>query len=437
MFPNIIPARLLGVEAPNKQIQVAQIGCGRMGRNDMGNVMTEPLARVVAVCDLDAKRLAAGKAMAEEYYSGRGEAGISVKTFHDYHDILAAADIDAVVISVPDHSHAIVAIEAALAGKHIYVQKPVTYSIAEAIGLRKAVEAKKIILQTGSQQRSERPWRSFRAASEAVRNGRIGQLKTIKIGVGLDHASGHAPAPTPVPENLDFERWLGSAPEQPYMEPRVHPQDSQDGRPGWMTTEDFGLGMITNWGAHHVDIAQWAMGQELGGPQTIHAHAKFMTNDVWTVHTTYHVEMLYPKGVQMILDNNFENGIRFEGDEGWVFCTRSENSDGKLPLRASDKQILSPLGETAVRWMPSRSHYGNWLESIIANRQPIAPIQQSARSLEACAAAWIGMKLKRKLTWNAVAESFVGDDAANALCNRRARKPEFDFEAVLKRAGIV
>jgi hypothetical protein len=195
--------------------------------------------------------------------------------------------------------------------------------------------------------------------------------------------------------------------------------------------------MITNWGAHHVDIAQWAMGQELGGPMTIEAHAQFMKNDAWTVHTTYHVEMLYPQKVQMILDNKFPTGIRFEGDDGWVFCTRGEDSDdSRPPLRASDKKILGPLGDNAVRWMPSKTHHGNWLESIIANRQPIAPIQQSARSLEACAAAWIGMKLKQKLTWNAAAEMFVGNDAANQLRGRQARKPEYDFELVLKKAGI-
>ena len=137
------------------------------------------------------------------------------------------------------------------------------------------------------------------------------------------------------------------------------------GRPGWITTEDFGLGMITNWGAHHVDIAQWAMGQELGGPRTIEAHAEFMTNDVWTVHTTYHVEMLYPDNVRVILDDKFANGIRFEGDEGWVFCTRGEEEvtasdpdtpagrEALLPLRASDQKILSPLDGNAVRWMPA------------------------------------------------------------------------------------
>jgi len=152
--------------------------------------------------------------------------------------------------------------------------------------------------------------------------------------------------------------------------------------------------------------------------------------------------------VQLTLDNNFENGIRFEGDEGWVFCTRSEEKvtasdpttpagrEALLPLRASDPKVLSPLGDNAIRWMPSRTHHGNWLESIAANRQPIAPIQQSARSLEACAAAWIGMKLKRKLTWDATTEMFVGDEAANALRSRKARKTEYDYELALQKAGI-
>ncbi|MEI6077874.1 MAG: Gfo/Idh/MocA family oxidoreductase [Verrucomicrobiota bacterium] len=447
LLPGIVPARLFGADAPGKKITVAQIGCGRMGRSDVRNVLAEPLARVVAVCDLDSRRLAAGKKLVEDFYKEQGESRVEVKTYHDYHEVLARPDIDAVVVTVPDHSHALVAIHAALAGKHIYVQKPVTYNIAEAIGLRRAVEAKQVILQTGSQQRSEQPWGSFRKASEAVRNGRIGRLNTIRIGVGLDKISGHAPAPMSVPPNLDYERWLGSAPEQPYMEGRVHSQQALEGRPGWITTEDFGLGMITNWGAHHIDIAQWAMGQELGGPLTVDAHAAFMANDVWTVHSTYHVEMQYPNHVQVILDNQFETGLRFEGDEGWVFCTRSAEkvtasdpnqpaAEAKPALRASDSKILSPLPENAVRWMPSKTHHGNWLESIAAHRQPIAPIQQSARSVEACCAAWISMKLQRKLTWDVATEMFVGDDAANALRGRKARKPEYDFAEVLKKAGI-
>ena len=446
LLPNIMPRSLFAADLPSRRIHVAQIGCGREGREDMRGVMAYPSGRIVAVCDLDSKRLAAGKKLAEDFYQKQGESNVDVKTFHDYHEVLARPDIDAVVVTVPDHWHALVAIEAAIAGKHLYVQKPVTYNIAEAIALRTAVRAKKVILQTGSQQRSEHPWMSFRAASEAVRNGRIGQLKTIKIGIGLDKPSGHAPAPMPVPENLDYERWLGPAPEQPYMEGRVHPQNSFTGRPGWITTEDFGLGMITNWGAHHIDIAHWAMGQELGGPTSIDAHAEFMTNDVWTVHGTYHAEMLYPNNVQVLMDNKFETGLLFEGSEGSVFCTRGAekvtasdpNSPGgsKPPLRASDPKILSPLGANATRWPKSSNHYLNWLESIAVNRDPIAPIEQSARSLEACATAWISMKLKRKLTWDPAKEMFVGDDEANAMRERKPRKPEFDFRRALKQAGV-
>ncbi len=447
ILPNILPRSLFAAESPNKRIHVAQIGCGREGHVDMSGVMAHPLCRVVAVCDLDSKRAAAAKDVVVKFYKDKGEADGEVQVFHDFHEVLARPDIDAVVVSVPDHWHALVATAAALAGKHIYVQKPITYCISEAMALRTAVRAKKVIVQAGSQQRSEHPFVAFRAASEAVRNGRIGKLQTIKIGIGLDRASGKAPAEMPVPANLDYERWLGPAPEQPYMEGRVHPQSGL-GRPGWITTEDFGLGMITNWGAHHIDIAQWAMGMELSGPTTISAQAEFMKNDVWTVHTTYHAEMLYANGTQVILDNKFENGLRFEGTEGWTFCSRgsvkvtssdgnaAEPEDTRGPLRASDPKILSPLGPDAKRWPASPNHYLNWLQSIVANRDPIAPVDQAARSLEACATAWIGMKLNRKLTWDPEKEMFVNDDEANALRTRKARKAEYDIAKVLKKAGL-
>jgi myo-inositol 2-dehydrogenase/D-chiro-inositol 1-dehydrogenase len=448
-----LPGMLVGCRSPrytsNRRIQIAQIGCGRMGRSDMIHIMKEPLGRVVAVCDLDADRLIQGKKLAENHYSARGEKQVDIKAVQDYRELLSSDQIDAVIISVPDHSHALVAVEAVLAGKHVYIQKPVTYSIAEAIGLRKAVQHSTVILQTGSQQRSELPWGSFRAASELVRNGRIGQLRRIKIGVGLDRPSGQKPLPMPVPANLDYERWLGPAPLQDYMETRVHPQNSLSGRHGWITTEDFGLGMITNWGAHHLDIAQWAMGQELGGPLTAEAEATFFTDDVWTVHGSYHVEMSYPGGVKLELDNKHEVGIQFEGDEGWVFCRRSAEqvtaSDPNAPakqaqplaLRASDPKLLTPLGNNAVVWMPSKSHYGNWLESIAANRQPIAPIQQSARTLTACCVSWISMKLGRKVRWDAATERFLEDAEANALCERQARRPEYDYALRLRNRGII
>jgi myo-inositol 2-dehydrogenase/D-chiro-inositol 1-dehydrogenase len=445
----VLPNILTGASkiSPNRRINVCQIGCGRMGSGDMEDVMAFPLARMVAVCDLDSKRAGLARDKVVKFYQGVGESNVDVKAYHDYHDVLARPDIDAVIISTPDHWHALVAIEAALARKHIYVQKPLTYAIAEAIALRKVVRARNVILQTGSQQRSEKPYPAFRMASEAARNGRLGRLTTIKIGIGLDKPSGKPPEPMPVPETFDYETWLGAAPEQPYMEGRVHPQNSH-GRPGWITTEDFGLGMITNWGAHHIDIAQWGMGMEVSGPTTIEAQAEFMKNDVWTVHTTYHAELGYANGVKVILDNKFENGIQFEGTDGWVFCKRgsvratssdpnaSEPEDPRGPLRASNPKLLEPLGPKAKRWPPSANHYLNWLESVAAHRDPIAPVEHSARSVSTCAAAWIGMKLGRKLTWDPVKEQFVNDAEANALRERKARKPEFDFRVVMKKAGL-
>ncbi len=451
VLPNLIPRTyLFGAELPpSRRIQVAQIGCGRMGSGDMASTMKHDLCRMVAVCDLDSRRLANAKAKVEAFYMGKGEKAVDVKAYRDYHELLARPDVDAVIVSTPDHWHALVALEAVLAGKDAYVQKPLTYDIAEAIALRTAVRAKQRIVQTGSQQRSEKPYLSFRIASQAARNGRLGQLKTIRMGLARDRPLGRAPQPEPVPANLDFETWLGPAPQQPYMEDRVHPQASL-GRPGWITTEDFGLGMITNWGAHHIDIAHWGMGMELSGPTTIQASAEFMTGDVWTVHRTYHVELVYPNGVTVILDDQNPNGIRFEGTEGWVYCARGAervtDSDPLAPderdsrhrsLDASDQKILTAKpGPNDKLWPPSSDHYLNWLEAIASRKDPIAPVDQSARSLEACAAAWIAMKLKRKLTWNPEKEEFEGDAEANAMRARKPRSAQFDIAAVMKKAGL-
>src|SRR5262245_9089841 len=419
-----------GGATPLGRVQVAQIGCGRMGRVDMEGVLRSQLARVVAVCDLDSNRLAAGKELAEKHYLEQGESAVAVREFRDHRELLAREDVDAVVVSTPDHWHAQVAVDAALAGKHLYVQKPVAYDVAEAIALRRAVRAKGVVLQTGSQQRSEEPWPAFRVAAEAVRNGRVGRLSRIEIGLGTDSPSGRQPSPMTVPPNLDYERWLGAAPEQPYMEGRVHPQDGF-GRPGWITTEDFGLGMITNWGAHHLDIAQWAMGQELSGPLSVEARADFMTEDLWTVHHGYHVELEYSGGVRVVVDDHFEVGLEFVGDEGSIFCTREGET-----LRPSAPELLAPLPDGATRFAPSRDHYENWLESVRAGRDPIAPIDQSARSLTACYLGWLAMKLGRRLRWDPVRERFIDDPEAGARLHRRPRRGDYDVLATLQRAGL-
>ncbi len=449
-LPEILKHSAFAAGSPNKLIQFAQIGCGREGTVDyMGTMNHTDLCRMVAVCDLDSLRADKAKRSVEDFYKNKGETNVEVKAYRDFHEVLARPDIDAVIVSVPDHQHAFVAIQAVLAGKDVYVQKPLTYSISEAIALRTVVQDKKRILQTGSQQRSEKPWNTFRIASEAVRNGRIGKLQTVKIGIGVDRPKGVKPSSQVPPSTFDYDRWLGAAVDQPYMELRCHPQDNVDGRPGWITTEDFGLGMITNWGAHHMDIAHWAMGMELSGPLSVMAKADFMKDDVWTVHTTYHVEMIYPGNIQVILDNSFTNGIQFEGSDGTVFCARgaekvtasdpdTAKDNKKGPLWASNDKILYPrVGTDGKIWMPSADHYRNWLESIISRKDPIAPVDQSSRSLEACAIAWIGMKLNRKLTWDVKKEKFIGDKEANAMMTRKARKPEYDIALIMKKNGLV
>lgn len=449
LAPAIIPRTyLFGAQAgqtpPSRKITVAQIGCGRMGMEDLQGTIKHDLCRVVAVCDLDAKRLEAARAQVEKFYADKGESRVDVKAYKDYHEVLARPDIDAVIVTPPDHWHALVAVEAALAGKDIHVQKPLTYDIAEAMALRTAVRAKKRILQVGSQQRSSRPWNTFRVASEAVRNGRIGKVKIVRIGIGIDMPKGKAPAAEPVPQTLDYETWLGPAPQQAYMEDRVHPQVGY-GRPGWITTEDFGLGMITNWGAHHVDIAHWGMGMELGGPTSVEAHATFMKNDVWTVHHGYHVDMVYPNGAVLVMDDQFTNGVRWEGTDGWVFCARgaeqvtasdpgAKDAGRRKALDASAPDILTaPYGPKDTRWPASDDHYRNWLEAIGRREDPIAPVDQAARSLEACAVAWIAMKLGRRLTWDPVKEQFVNDAEANRLCARSPRSAQYDVSRLLKK----
>ena len=450
LMPTLIPRTYLfgtGVP-PSRAITVAQIGCGRMGMEDLRGAIVHNLCRVVAVCDLDANRAEAARAEVEQFYRAKGESRVDVKAYRDYHEILARPDIDAVLITPPDHWHALVAVDAVLAGKDVHVQKPITYDIAESIALRTAVRAKQRVLQTGSQQRSSKPWDTFRIASQAVRNGRIGTLKTIRIGIGRDEPKGQLPVSQPIPSTFDYATWLGPAPEQPYMELHTHPQSGY-GRPGWITTEDFGLGMITNWGAHHMDIAQWAMGMELSGPTRVHGHADFMKNDVWTVHHGYHIEMSYANGVQVILDDTYPNGVRFEGSNGWVFCAR-----GDVPVTASDPKaaasstepaalvasetgiITTPFTDRDVRFMPSENHYRNWLEAIATRKDPIAPVDQAVRSLQACAAAWISMKLDRPVTWDPAKEEFVNDPQANLMRTRLPRSARFNVHTIMKSASL-
>ncbi|HWA25783.1 MAG TPA: Gfo/Idh/MocA family oxidoreductase [Lacunisphaera sp.] len=428
--PLIVPSRLFGANAPSNRIRVGHIGCGRIATvHDMPGVFKAGLADSVAVCDLDSKRLAAGKALVEKLYADAGQAAPTVATYGNYQELLAQADIDAVTISLPDHQHAEVALRAIRAGKDVYLQKPFTMTHAESVVLRDAVAKSSRIMQIGSQQRSWDPHEQFRRACEFVRSGRVGRLKAVEIGLPIDPTKPDDPQ-QPVPPNLNYDLWLGPTPEVYYTEQRVHSQTDVTSRPGWLRNESYCLGMITGWGAHHFDSAHWGMDQEYGGPIQIEGQGEFPTNSIWNVHGKYNVHLTYPGGVQMRVSDQLQNGIKFIGDEGWIFVARNEgatasdpksNTPGQLHwLAASDPKLLDPEG-VKVKFPASTSHHKNWLECVKSRATPLSPAAMAHHSNTACILSWIAMKTGRPLTWDGKAGRFVGDEAANAMLTRPER----------------
>lgn len=441
-FPTIIPSSVLGATAPSKKIHVAQIGCGRIANEmDIPGILRQDIARYVAVCDLDAKRLAKTRERVELYYTKKDGSPYTVKAFGDYRELLKMPGIDAVAISTPDHWHAEPIIAAALLGKDIYVQKPLSMTIKEGRAVSDVLRSKKCVFQIGSQQRSDGPWPQFRRTIELVRNGRIGKLQTVKVGLPTDPAGDEEPE-MPVPSNLNYEMWLGPTPLAPYTEKRVHPQNSISDRPGWLRIECYCLGMITGWGSHHVDIGHWGMDTEMTGPIEAEGRAEFPKKGLWNVHGPYHIEMKYANGVTMIIDNNFPNGVRFEGDKGWIFVSRGSArvtasdpaSAGSEAFSASDPKILvSPIGPNELHMHASRDHHLDWLQSIQTRKPAATNPEQAHRATSACAIGWIAMKLGRKLRWDPVKEEFLGDADANAMRSRPQRAP-YGIDAILKKS---
>ncbi len=430
-FPSIVPASVFGRNAPSNRINVAAIGTGRISRgHDMPGVWQHDFAQIMAVCDVDALRAEDGKKLVNEYYSKKnGTPYDGVKVYSNYKELLLNKDIDAVIISTPDHSHAMIGVAAAKAKKHIYMQKPASLTIAEGRIISDVVNKSGVKFQIGSQQRSTE---QFRYAAELVRNGRIGDLKTIYVGLPGDPAGGKKDE-MPVPKNLNYDMWLASTPDVYYTEERVHPQVGY-GRPGWLRCEQFGAGMITGWGSHHIDSAHWGMGMERSGPIEIWSEkSEFATGGLWNVHGIFKTHAMYANGVHMIVSNEFDNGIKFEGTKGWIFVSRGDYqvtaSDGNKgaaqakKLDASDPKLLtSVIGENEFHFTVSKSHHGNWLEAIRDNKKTIAPAEEAHRSCSACLLHHIAMKLNRKLYWNPKKEKFKDDAEATKMLSRVQRK---------------
>ena len=434
-FPTIVPSSVFGQMAPSNRINIGAIGAGRISRgHDMPGILKVENTRIIAVCDLAEHRVVEGKKLVNDYYTKQsGKPYDGVTGYANYRDLLANKDIDAVVISTPDHQHAILAAAAVRAGKDVYLQKPASLTIAEGRYLSDAVQASGRILQIGSQQRS---WKQFHRACELVRNGRIGEVKHVEIGLPGDPAGGD-PTPMPIPSGFNYDAWLGSTPEVPYTLDRVMPLQGYD-RPGWLRMEQFGAGMITGWGAHHVDTAHWGMNTEYTGPVEIWGTAEFPTHGLWDVHGKFLTHAIYANGVTMDISGDFPNGIKWYGTKGSLFVTRDEQASPTaaagqkvniLPLVASDPKILdSVIGPDEIHLYTSTEQHLNWIECIRSRKQPTAPVEIGHRACSTCLLHHIAMKTNRRLHWDPERERFHNDDEANAMLSRPQRAPH-NFES--------
>ena len=432
VFPTIIPSHVIGRNPPSDKINIGQIGLGRIGRSlDLPAIIKFDSARVVACSDLDSNRLKLGKELIENSYAKKTgkDNYVDVKAFEDYREILQRPDIDAVVISTPDHWHVQPAIEAALAGKDIMLQKPFSLTIAEGRLLSDIVLRKERVLQVCTQHRTSQ---QFRIAAELVRNGRIGKLQTVRVGFPGDPSGPDAPA-MPVPKNLNYDKWLGSTPELYYTEIGVHPQNDFS-RPGWLRRHQFGAGAITGTGQHYLDLAAWGMDTEYTGPVSIEAVAEYPKSGFWDVHGDYMVKAEYANGVTCYVSSEYPVVIRYEGTEGWITAgpgsykvTSSDpvpiNKNAKL-LDASDPKILSSeIKENEIHLYKADSQHGNWLECVKSRKVPISPAEIGHRSCSVCLLSDIAMELSRKLYWDPSKELFINDSEANTMLSRPQRKP--------------
>jgi len=416
LVPTFVPASVFGAEAPSNRVTIGCIGVGRQGTGDMRDFMGQPTAQIIAVCDVDARRVVNAQKTVEAQYAKRSPGGTykGCRTYGDFRELVAQADIDAVSIVTPDHWHTLPAIAAAKAGKDIFLEKPLTLTIEEGRALSDTVRRYNRVFQVGSQQRSDT---RFRQACELVRNGRIGKVHTVKVGFGTDPGTGIEPV-MPVPDNLNYDFWLGPVPWASYTEKRVHPQKDY-GRPGWLRIADYGAGMITGWGAHHNDITQWGLGTEYTGPVEIEGQTEYPKDGLWDVHGPFRIEYTYANGVKVICadEEKVKSGVTFEGDQGWVWVTRGR-------IDAEPKSLLtSTIGPNEIQLYKSNNHKGNFLDCVKSRAMTIAPVEIAHRSCTVCLLGDIAMHLGRKLKWNPDKEEFIGDEQANRMRARTMRSP--------------
>jgi predicted dehydrogenase len=420
--PWIVPSSTFGSTsraAPSNRIGLGFIGAGGMNNHHIGGYLNMPEVQVVAVCDpMSDRREATRKRVDEQYARLQGKGTYhGCAAYNDFRDLIADKNVDAVSIAVPDHWHTIPALEAARAGKDVYLEKPMTLTLQESKAIVETMRRYGRVFQYGTQQRS---YGNFRFAAELVRNGRIGKLHTIIVGSPGGAATGYH-APEPIPPGFDYDLWLGPAPWAPYCRIRVESAGT------WIFISDYAGGHVTGWGIHHVDSAHWGMGTDLTGPVEVEGTGTFPSDGLYDTAVTWKVECRYANGMKMIYGDSASVGllgVKFIGSEGWVYVNRGQ-------LDAEPKSLLkSTIGPNEIHLYKSGdrpdgmyNHHQNFLDCIKTRGKTICPVEVAHRSTTVCHLTNVCLWLGRKVRWDPDTEQFVNDPEADRFMSRAMRSP--------------
>lgn len=393
---------------PSQRIALACIGVGWRGRSNLEAFLAHPDCQVVAVCDVDQRPARAAQELVNRHYGNTDCAATG-----DFLELLDRPDVDAVALSLPNHWHAIPAVEAARRGKDIYGETPLAHSVREGRTICEAVERYARAWQTGSWQRSVG---RFRQAVEAVRNGRLGRVHTIEIGFPGGHPdlAGTIGQEQPglVPAELDYHRWLGPAPKSPYCPARL-PRN-------WRWITDHGGGQLLDGVGHQVDIAHWALGNDDPAPVEVEARGEFPENSLWNTPTRFSLSARYRDGLALVLAGGYPHlrqGIRWVGEEGWIWVDRTG-------LDASPRALFTdPIRPQEFHLPHSPGHHRDFLDAVKTRRPTLAPAEAAQRAATLGHLGLIAMQLGRKLRWNGATEQVLDDPTANRLLARPYREP--------------
>jgi len=409
-FPYVVPSSALGkagTVAPSNRIVMGAIGVGSMGTGDMRGFLKREQVQMVAVCDVDKRHRDRAKRIVDTKYGNNDCA-----TYLDFRELIGRGDLDAVMIAVPDHWHSIPAIAAARAGLDIHAQKPLARTIREGRAIVEAVKRYGVVWQTGSQQRSDR---DFRRACELVRNGRIGKVHRVEVGLPDGRATGNRKL-LPVPEYLDWNFWLGPAPWRPYTD-----FGRGDCHWDWRWIMDYSGGQLTDWAGHHIDIAHWGLGLEYTGPVEIEGKGVYPRDGLYDVPIAYRIKCKYANGLELVVANQSQlpkgMGTVWYGELGWIHVNRRT-------LEAEPKSILdSVIGPDEIHLYKSDDHKGNFLDCVRTRAETIAPPEVAHRSISVGLLGEIAMLTGLKLKWDPEREVFLNSDEANRLLSRPMRSP--------------